>query len=232
MPTDEDEDDYFVPLVDQRVFGAGIKRKRIAFIPASSEGSGVTQGADAGKRAGDRYLSLVLKNSADINSDTDKSSITTTSTTPLSTCSICGQTISASSDGKDKHDSSIAHQVCLAHSHPPSHLDRSRTGLKYLESYGWDPDARQGLGTQQGGILAPVKAKQKNNTTGIGTESKADEDDISLKRKRRQTDKQQELVKLDAKAVREMEVKKSKRAERLRQSFYGEDLSAYLGPAG
>lgn len=230
MATDENDDDYFLPLVDQRVFGAGIKRKRIAFVPASRSEAKASEGSNEEKRMGDRYLSLVLKKT-DADSTADESRATAlTPDTSISMCSICGQMVSPNLDQKSIHDSSIAHQVCLAHSHPPSHLDRSRTGLRYLQEYGWDPDARKGLGAQQEGIPAPVKTKQKNDTTGIGTGSK-DDDDTNLKRKRRQVDIQQEVIKLDAKAVREMEVEKSRRAERLRQTFYGEDLSAYLGSA-
>ena len=34
---DYDDEDYFVPLEDQRVFGAGIKRKRVPFVRAAGD---------------------------------------------------------------------------------------------------------------------------------------------------------------------------------------------------
>lgn len=232
----EENDDYFLPLVDQRVFGAGIKRKRVAFVSASEEDAQLSQKSTANIPAGDRYLSLVLKQKTDADSsltgsDNPSPAVPDTESTP-SICIVCDQPLSLDCGERDGHDSSIAHQICLAHSHPPSHLDRRRTGLKYLQGYGWDPDARKGLGARQEGILAPVKTKQKNDTVGIGIEEIYEDVDTNSKRMRKSQNIQQDVVKLNAKAVREMETEKSKRAERLRQSFYGKDLSAYLSSNG
>lgn len=55
------DDDYYVPLVDQRVFGAGIKRKRIAFVPATTEQTSIPKASSTTENAGARYLSIVLK---------------------------------------------------------------------------------------------------------------------------------------------------------------------------
>jgi hypothetical protein len=72
---------------------------------------------------------------------------------------------------RDAHAASLAHQVCLAHSHPPSHLDRTRMGLLHLRARGWDPDARQGLGPEGRGIAYPVKAVAKGDRLGVGMAS-------------------------------------------------------------
>ena len=91
-------------------------------------------------------------------------------------CEICNFPINpqaaTASTAIANHESTIAHMVCLAHSHPPSHLDRTRQGFKYLSAYGWDPDSRQGLGVTGEGIRAPVKAKMKNDTVGLGVKVK------------------------------------------------------------
>ncbi|KAI5295524.1 hypothetical protein KEM52_001102 [Ascosphaera acerosa] len=70
--SEEDPDDYFLPLEDQRVFGAGIRRRRVKFVPAQNVDSTASQYQDNADRAGslppsdvaDRYLALVLKNTA------------------------------------------------------------------------------------------------------------------------------------------------------------------------
>ncbi|KAI5290636.1 hypothetical protein KEM54_000922, partial [Ascosphaera aggregata] len=66
----EDPDDYFLPLEDQRVFGAGYRRKRVKFVPANDTTAGgsihelSSRAASAPPQpqlsVGDRYLSLVL----------------------------------------------------------------------------------------------------------------------------------------------------------------------------
>ena len=110
--------------------------------------------------------------------------------------------------------------VCLTHSYPPSHLDRSRQGLKYLSSYGWDPDSRQGLGITGEGIRAPIKAKFKNDTVGLGVRIKG------YKKAPRTT----AVERKDAKQVRRMDMKERRTRERLQEMFYGsDDVEKYLG---
>jgi hypothetical protein len=100
----------------------------------------------------------------------------------------------------------LAHQVCLTHSHPPSHLDRNRKGLAYLSSYGWDPDARVGLGASGQGIQYPIKSKPKDDKLGIGVVLPKEAD-------RR---KKEKVEKLDAGKIRKLHEKDKKKAERLR----------------
>jgi hypothetical protein len=60
MPYSDDE--YEIPLEDQRVFGAGIKRKRVAFVPSTQAAfdAAKTGGVpSAGQSVSDIYLSIV-----------------------------------------------------------------------------------------------------------------------------------------------------------------------------
>jgi hypothetical protein len=231
----EEDDEYFLPLEDQRVFGAGVKRKRIAFVPSSTlESVASTPTKAVATTSHDRYLSIIeKKRGGDAQSTEDQSPTTTPiAEAPQNLCPICHLPLSASDIGADtatnstlsksSHESSIAHQVCLSHSHPPSHLDRDHVGLKYLSSYGWDPDSRQGLGVRGEGIRVPLKGKIKNDTTGLGVDTKSG---VKMQKK------PQPVVRLNAKQVRQQEAEGKKREAKLRDAFYGKDLEQYLGPS-
>ena len=131
----------------------------------------------------------------------------------------------------------MSHQLSLPHSHPPSHLDREHVGLKYLSSYGWDPDGRQGLGRSGQGIRIPLKAKEKHDTAGLGVmlgkEDKDDEGSLGLrKRKERKmpTVEGPPAKKLNAKEVRRLEEQERKKSDKLQRAYYGrEDVVRYLG---
>ncbi|KAE9371559.1 hypothetical protein N431DRAFT_426210 [Stipitochalara longipes BDJ] len=245
-----DDDTYEIPLQDQRVFGAGIKRKRVKFVPSAavSPVPPTSSGASA-KSVSDFYLRLVLP-SAD---NSPKEALPTTgssSRSPISSvssqqpqseqpetqvCEICNLPLATTPDGltagntseeidalakRRPHEASLAHQVCLTHSHPPSHLDRNRKGLAYLSSYGWDPDARVGLGVSGQGIQYPIKTKPKDDKLGIGVVLPKEAD-----RK-----KKEKVEKLDAGKVRKLQEKDKKTAERLREMFYrNDDVERYLG---
>ena len=227
----EADDEYYVSLVDQRVFGAGIKRKRIAFVPAENDESTVR--AAKPSNAGSRYLSIVMKpTGADTELEDKAGEGNSQAPVMPATCEICGQKVAIGSGVLNAHETSIAHQMCLEHSHPPSHLDRSHIGLKYLQEYGWDPDARRGLGARLEGIRVPVKANPKNDSAGLGLLNNDEENLDKAKRKRKSRVEEKHVVKLNAKEVRRIEEEKSRRAEKLRRSVYGEDLSQYLGPNG
>lgn len=204
-----DQEAYFVPAEDQRVFGAGIKRKRVTFVPASTDESNVLSKPKTA--VGDKYLSIVLK------SQEQKSEEVETTVA----CEICGQPV------KESHESSISHQLCIEHSHPPSHLPREHIGLKILGSHGWDPDSRLGLGASGEGIRVPIKSKTKNDTVGLGVETKQRNDGGMFEVKAAEG-----IKPLNAKEVRLQEEAGRKRAQKLQQNFYGEDLSKYLGPGG
>ena len=227
----EEEDEYFLPLQDQRVFGAGVKRKRVNFVPA--EACPPSTPPPKVVAAADRYLSIVLKDAKSAKNkratqlsskDVEASTQITDTDKPL-VCSVCGLPFQISSDNfgstRHPHEASLAHQVCLEHSHPPSDIDRTRPGLKYLSSYGWDPDGRLGLGAAGEGIRAPIKGKIKNDTVGLG---------VDLKKKEPKGIGVQKIEKLDAKKVRMKEEAGRRKGEKLRELFYmNDDVERYLG---
>ena len=230
---DEDEEYYTVPLTDQAVFGAGLKRKRVPFIPASTSYAGTPQ-CPSPTVASSKYLSVVLPNAASALSPSTGSAEINPPIPQVRICEVCSLPLPTLREreipGDDEaapvrssilHAATLVHQVCLAHSYPPSHLDRTRKGLKYLSSYGWDPDERLGLGRKGGeGRLAPVKAKEKNDTLGLGAKL----------RKSSGTSEAKKVKTLDAKAMRKKVLDDKKREEKLRRMMWGrEDVERYLG---
>lgn len=219
-----DDDEYHLPLQDQRVFGAGIKRKRVPFVRAESEPT--TSPVKPNRPGlGDRYLSIVLPQhvqSPSEGSDSDHDR------TKELVCTVCNFPMPSSSPTAgvkpaQVHESSLVHQVCLSHSHPPSHLDRENVGLKYLSSYGWDPDARRGLGPSGSGIRIPIKRDVKNDTIGLGLQ-KPDPTRVQKEDKTK--------PRLSAKQVRNQIAARRKREMQLNDAFYGKNLDAYLRPPG
>ncbi|KAI1749915.1 hypothetical protein F4782DRAFT_511334 [Xylaria castorea] len=216
-----------VPLQHKRPFGSGLKRKQVIFVPASSGDLNSTdeskpKTSDSSKSVSDIYLSIVLPKDTKEAAPADE-----TNTARPNICDICKLPVNEPSEAVDTgksssrpHEASIAHQVCISHSHPPSALDRSRMGLGVLQAQGWDPDARTGLGALNQGISFPIKAKPKNNTLGLGIEVPKD---IATKKK-------EKLQMLDAKKVRKMVADDKKRHKKLRHQLYGNpDVEKYLG---
>lgn len=245
-----DDDTYEIPLQDQRVFGAGIKRKRVKFVPSAAASTTLpTSSGPSAKSVSDFYLKLVLPSEDEPSKEASPTAASPskptnsfeTSQLPQreqpeeQVCEICNlpltSTLERSLDGEASkqseslakarpHEASLAHQVCLTHSHPPSHLDRNRKGLAYLSSYGWDLDARVGLGASGQGIQYPIKTKPKDDKLGIGVVLPEEAD-------RR---KKEKVEKLDAGKVRKLHEKDRKKAERLREMFYrNDDVERYLG---
>ncbi|KAI3318307.1 hypothetical protein HD806DRAFT_512470 [Xylariaceae sp. AK1471] len=218
----EDED---VPLQHKRPFGSGLKRKQVIFVPASSDKLNAIEESypsEPSKSISDIYLSIVLPE------ETNKAaSIEDANTAGLDICDICKLPVNKNSDVADTgnlssrpHEVSIAHQVCISHSHPPSALDRSRMGLSVLQAQGWDPDARTGLGASSQGVSFPIKAKPKYDTLGLGVEVPKD---VATKKKEKPKT-------LDAKKVRKRAAEDKKRHEKLRHQFYGNpEVERYLG---
>ena len=178
--------------------------------------------------AGDRYLSIVLRNGAftdDDNATTTEFSCPERSSTQqqldceISNLPILNALGDVRSVASADHESTIAHMACLDHSYPPSHLDRRRQGLKYLSSYGWDPDSRRRLGPRGGGIRAPIKAKVKNDTAGLGVKVKGIQKPPDPK-----------VERLDAKQVRKLDMEDRRKRARPQDISYGNDeVEKYLG---
>lgn len=270
MQTTEEDDEYFLPLEDQRVFGAGIRRKRVPFV-RSSELNTTDRTSSApplpstapGPNIANTYLSIVLGKDKDkaqgtLSSESNPTPTHTptfttqsapssaprdTSTPPPPRCEVCHLPLEndpepaapTSTDEQGEggrkeyrpHEASLAHQICLTHSHPPSHLDRSRHGLRYLSAYGWDPDSRRGLGAPgREGIREPLKGRLKVDTVGLGASVPSVSAAAAAK-------KPPKVTKLNAKQVRKENADSRRRGDRLREMFYqNDDVQRYLGGGG
>lgn len=251
MSEDEHDDGFDnVPLHHKRPFGSGLRRNEIKFVPASSSLSSVDDlnSADAkpkGQSISDFYLNMVLKNSAasseprpsssshvssrgntKIEEEEEKEEICEICSLPITPINSTNNTTKNTNSRSHRHESSIAHQVCLTHSHPPSALDRTRMGLSVLESQGWDPDARRGLGASGQGTQYPIKVKPKDDNLGIGVVVPKDfGGGARVKQKVKERPKL-----LDAKKVRKMAAEDRKRADKLQRELFGRvDLEKYLG---
>lgn len=234
----DEEETYTVPLIDQRYFGAGIKKKRIAFVPSSHDTPHAHDAYDPAqtvKTAAQRYLDIVSPPDAAV-LDRDDNEIAESSSFPqgldesdarldlkpianvgAKVCNKCKLPMTDLSQGH-MHASSLAHQTCLQHIHPPSSMNRSRKGLTIMQSSGWDPDERKGLGVSGQGRLFPVKASLKDDKQGIGHKASVAATKVVKPQK------------LDAGKMQKLHKDDRKRHEQLGRMFYGhDDLAKYLG---
>lgn len=225
------------PLHRHRAFGAGIKRKRIDFVPQSNPAEVATTSTTPKQGAGDLYLSIVLskkprgggqpeaaqliENShAKDEEKADKPSIVdlreSSGERTSVICSTCNRPITTSIS---QHETTLHHQLSLPHSHPPSSIDRTSRGLGYLSSYGWDPDARLGLGVAGSGRLHPVRATDRS-----------DKDKLGLGATQKTVLKAIKEKKLDAVETKKKEEEIKARAARLRQLVFNSDeVNKHLG---
>lgn len=248
-----EDEDYFLPPEQQRPFSSGIRRKRVQFVRSSDldTTTAPTPSSSSGTSIADKYLSIVMSQpgpNTSPNTPTQHAPssppIRTHSAPPASDiippppiasapeyCEVCKLPIPPKAQGdttdqKARHEASLAHQICLTHSHPPSHLDRTRTGLRYLSTYGWDPDSRLGLGASgREGIREPIKPRVKRDTAGLGTGLDRDGDPLPPR-----PAPPVKVQKLNSKQARNKAAEDKKRAERIRKAFYQNDeVSKYLG---
>jgi hypothetical protein len=158
--SDEDE----IPLHRKRPFGSGLKRQRVEFVRAQdADVSSLPGTGPSGPEVADVYASIVMSKPKATITDPKEPQETVTKVSKI--CAVCALTYTTS---LEKHEATLAHQVSLSHSHPPSALDRSRMGLRTLATAGWDPDARVGLGREGDGMRFPIKVTAKEDTLGIG----------------------------------------------------------------
>lgn len=212
------DDDDDIPLHHRKPFSAGLRHRQVKFVPASAGNLSTTvenePAAASASSVADFYLNIVLP--------PKPTGTAAEAAEPVAKmCEVCQMPLDDDTlGGASKHETSIAHQVCLAHSHPPSALDRSRMGLAVLQSQGWDPDERKGLGANRQGMQHPLKATPKDDTLGIGVKPPKNLEE-------RRKDKVQ---KLDAGQARKKAAEEKKRRDRLQQHFYGSsDIEKYLG---
>ena len=225
-----DEDQWLddTPLHLVQPFGKGLFRHGISFVPASSGDLATTVESDKshGQTVSQLYLSKVLKKPQDSETHRSASAPPAPPSGITKVCEVCKAAIEptsavASDPTERSHEASLVHQVCLPHSHPPSALDRGRMGLVVLESQGWDPDARKGLGAAGQGVAFPIKAQPKTDTHGIG---------VVVPRGFGKTKAAEKPKLLDAGKVRKQHAIDKKRTEKLQQEIFGRaELDRYLG---
>ncbi|KXG53981.1 uncharacterized protein PGRI_010310 [Penicillium griseofulvum] len=248
-----EDEDYFLPPEAVRPFSSGIRRKRVQFVRSSDlDTTTAPTPSSSGTSIADKYLSIVMKQQSSTSPSTPTQRdlsppiVRTQSAPPIQDaipppptvapaapeyCDVCKLPIPppapADATGKKPlpHEASLAHQICLAHSHPPSHLDRTRSGLRYLSTYGWDPDSRLGLGASgREGIREPIKPRVKHDTAGLGTGIDQDGDPLPPR------PPPVKVQKLNPKQVQKKAAEDKKRAERIRKAFYQNDeVLKYLG---
>ncbi|KAJ5713062.1 uncharacterized protein N7483_010243 [Penicillium malachiteum] len=270
MSTEYEDEDYFLPLEDQRMFGAGIRRKRVPFVRSGELNT--TSTTKPGTSIADAYLSIVLKRNKLSTSPSTPTNLTSNETpvppprtthsappgetlSPLLShaptpraetrleyqnenqdkaqdpasaefCEVCNLPLStdpisdldettkdqASETKPRPHEASLAHQLCLKHSHPPSHL----------RPYPY----RLGLGASgREGIREPLKGRIKNDTAGLGAGLDKDGDPIRIPKV-----EPKKVVKLNAKEVRRRELEAKRKGEKMRNLFFQSDeVLKYLG---
>ncbi|KAL2267589.1 hypothetical protein VTJ83DRAFT_4866 [Remersonia thermophila] len=160
---------------------------------------------------------------------TPSAATATTTSVPSQPCPVCSLPLPPSHDpaALAAHNTSLAHQLCLPYSPPPSALDRTRMGLTYLSAHGWDPDARRGLGAEEQGIQFPLKPRVREERLGLGAPAPARRPGEKGK-DGEEASKKGRL--LDAKKVRKMAAEDRKRREELREELFGDGkLEKYLG---
>nr|POE98784.1 hypothetical protein CFP56_73662 [Quercus suber] len=212
------DDEYEIPLRDQRYFGAGLKRKRINFVPATSTVSNQASGSASrsGAAVAAAYLAIVMKKDAHkpqepLNPEKDTP---TDEENPAEICSVCKHAILDS-----HHDSTMTHRKHLPPPQSHWHIDRTRKSLAILQAQGWDPDSGKGLGKLGAeGRLYPVKITNKyTGRAGLGSKLASVKEVVKKE-------------KLDAGKARQKYADDRKKAQELRNIFYGsDDVERHLG---
>jgi len=132
-------------------------------------------------------------------------------------CPTCNQSVDP--NDPTAHSTTLHHQLSLPHSHPPSALNRTSMGYTYLSSYGFDVDARLGLGASGSGRLHPVRASNRADKDKLGIGATKEEKTERIRREG-----------LDAGEAKKMEEGKKKKEQRMRDLVYGSDeVNKYLG---
>ncbi|UNI16893.1 hypothetical protein JDV02_003283 [Purpureocillium takamizusanense] len=243
---DEDDDDNEepeIPLHHKRPFGVGLRRKKIDFVRATESDSTLpssTSSVAKGSLAGDLYASIVLGEGSSVSASASRTESPGAPTAdddddegarkPI-TCPVCALPIITP---LREHEASLAHQVSLTHSHPPSGLDRTRMGLRTLQSQGWDPDARRGLGLEGEGPRYPIKVAAKEDNLGIGASAQQASEEAKRKKKKGAEQEPEAPPRQQTRKERKaLAAKERQRAERLQAEIYGRvDVERYLRGTG
>jgi hypothetical protein len=215
-PRYDDADISTAPFVEHTAYGRGLWKHPINFVAATPDVPIPARNSVNGRTMAEKYLAIMFPNGQ---------STPKPEAYPL--CGICSEPVKESDHRM--HYLSPAHQAALPRAPIPSSIDRTRMGLKYLEMYGFDVDARVGLGASGQGMLFPIVPKEKRDKLGLGVNKKLE------KTKTGGNVGGVGVTKggLDAGRVRKLAQMEKKKHENLQRMFYGNDeVEKYLGELG
>lgn len=214
-PRYNDADVSTEPFTSHTAYGRGLWKNPVAFVPAAPEVKPTSSNTIDGQSVAQKYLAIMFPNGQPTpNLDTY----------PL--CGICGEPVKEADHRI--HFLSAAHQAALPRAPIPSAIDRTRMGLKYMQSHGWDVDARMGLGARGEGMLFPLVPKEKRDKLGLGIDKKAEERRRKLVSGASVAGKGE--IRLDAGKIQKLAKVEKKKHENLQRMFYGNDeVEKYLG---
>jgi hypothetical protein len=214
MENDQDDEIQLPPA--KAHFDYGFRKNAVKFLPASLPEAETPQQKNPGSLLTDFYVSQGLISSDVPNEDSDAPDAVL--------CEYCRILVDPAK--LDEHQSSFQHELNRPHIYPPSAIDRTRKGVTFLQSKGWDPDSRKGLGASGEGILYPIKPKENSAKKGLG----APERPVALTTQPKPDSKVEKKV--NPRQKRKLEEQEKKRRDRqLHDLFYGKDndLDAYFG---
>lgn len=213
-----DKDISTEPFTSHRAYGRGLWRNPISFVPATPSTTPAPSPPISGQSIAQKYLAIMFPNGQPAREP---------DACPL--CGICGAPVKETDHRI--HFLSAAHQAALPRAPVPSAIDRTRMGLKYMQSYGWDVDARVGLGAHGEGMLFPLVPKEKRDKLGLGVDRKAEERRRGLMKGRGVA--RQGEISLDAGKIQKLAKVEKRKHDKLQRMFYGNDeVEKYLGELG
>jgi hypothetical protein len=204
-------------------FGHGLPKNPIKFVPASREP--VAEAAPSKPNPTNPFLELWGLKEEDFMREKDEYD-----GPDAVMCDQCKIRINPTE--VLRHEASRKHELNQPHIYPPSAIDRTRKGASILQSKGWDPDARKGLGASGQGELFPVKAKENPGKLGLGAANPS-KPSIAVNFGKEENTNSKVVKGMSKKQKRKMEAKeKEEREIQLRSLFFGNnhDLDSVLGP--
>jgi hypothetical protein len=214
-PRYNDADVSTAPFVEQPAYGRGLWKNPIQFVAAAPEGLvTATATPGTGNTMQEKYLAIMFPNGPP-----------PPKPQAYPACGICGEPV-REQDPRE-HFLSPAHQAALPRAPIPSAIDRTRMGLKYMAKYGYDVDARVGLGASGQGMLFPLVPKEKRDKLGLGIDKK-DHEKKKVLGGASAADVRE--GKLDAGKIKKLAKVEKRKHDKLQKMFYGNDeVEKYLG---
>lgn len=253
-----DDDTYEIPLQDQRVFGAGIKRQRVKFVPSSSSSS-ITPASSSKpvKSVRDLYLSLVLPKDAPSSETSSRWSLPSPSATAFSdtglptpsitetsntlVCEICNLPLTATDDTTSTSDTP-PQSADLPARRPSPKPRPHEASLAHQVCLAHSHPPSHLDRNRKGLAYLSAYGWDPDSRKGLGAEGQGIQFPIKTKPKDDklgigvvlpkpgEIKKKQKLEKLDAGKVRKLQERDKRKGEKLREMFYrSEDVERYLG---